>query len=233
MCASATSTAARSTSIGGWTRPGTSSSSSSTSPPATPRTSPYPPGTTCTSSPAHHPARHPAARQTTDLSRSIPLCGTTIECSAPRRPPTSPPSTHHCADAGTSPRRADHGGVGVRAANVAVAVAVQAYSTGCQERLAGGADRTEFRVVPVLPAGGRATGRGNRAGNAWAPTTVAAELFRLDGLGVLVAGAVRRAAAGHRSSAPPWCVPTVAGTVWRAVGGSFVTVSVVAVVAGR
>jgi hypothetical protein len=76
-----------------------------------------------------------------------------------------------------------------------VAVAVAAYSTGCHERLAGGADRTEFQVVPVLPAGGRATGRGNRARQRLAPTTVAAELFRLDGLGVLVAGADRQAAA--------------------------------------
>jgi hypothetical protein len=57
----------------------------------------------------------------------------------------------HCADAGTSPRRADHGGVGRACGHVAVGVAVQACSTGCQERLAGGADRTEFQVA--CPAG--------------------------------------------------------------------------------
>src|SRR5665811_868233 len=105
--------------------------------------------------------------------------------------PTSPPYTHHCADAGTSPRRADHGGVGVRAANVAVAVAVQAYSTGCQERLAGGADRTEFQVVPVLPAGGRATGGGNRAAVA-GPDDRGRAVVPAGSARVLVAG-------GHRS----------------------------------
>ena len=69
-----------------------------------------------------------------------------------------------------------------------------AYSTGCQERLAGGADRTEFQVVPAGLADGRPDLGIGRA--TLAPTTVAAELFRLDGLGVLVGGAVRRAAAG-------------------------------------